>query len=194
MVVLLHNGSDEACGLNNKIMATSTNIKSIVFKKAWSIIKATKKTLSQALKMAWAMLKRHESKDSFIAECHFEEVVLPFKRECFSNGVEYIAVIYKNRNKYGIEGWCAEIGDPVDSLVGFGGYVISITSKWFELFNAEQFKKDIDSLCLRIAGKKVTCKHESDSRGNFYKWAINPTSLDELLGIASKYKLKISLS
>lgn len=178
-------------------MTTSTNIKSVVFKKAWSIVKSTKKTLSQALKMTWASLKRYSSREEFVADYHFEEVVLPFKRECLSNGVEYVGVIYQNRYKNGIEGWESEIGDPVNSLVGFNGYVISVTSKWFELFNTEQFKKDIDSLCLKIAGKKVSCKHESDSQyidGNFYKWAINPTSLDQLLEIATKYKLKISLS
>ena len=175
-------------------MTISTNIKSVVFKKAWSIVKSTKKTLSQALKMAWSILKRHASKSAFIAECHFEESVLPFKKEC---GADYVGVIYQNRYKNGIEGWESEIGGAVDSLSGFNGYVISVTSKWFELFNAEQFKKDIDSLCLRIAGKKVTCKHESDSQyidGSFYKWAINPASLDQILAIATKYKLKISLS
>ena len=181
-------------------MTNSINIKSIVFKKAWSIVKETKKTLSQALKMTWAMLKRYSSREEFVADYHFEEVVLPFKRECLSNSIEYVGVIYQNRYKNGIEGiesWMSGIGDAVDSLSGFNGYVISVTSKWFELFNSEEFKKDIDSLCLRIEGRKVTCKHESDSQyidGNFYKWAINHTSLESLLEIATKYKLKVSLS
>lgn len=177
----------------------ATSIKSIVFKKAWSIVKATKKTFSQALKATWAMLKRYSSREQFIVDCHFEEIVLPFKREILFSNTDYVGVIYQNSNKRGIEGWVSTIGETndTDSLVDWNGYVISVTSGWFKLFNSEQFKRDIDSICLRIAGKKITCKHESDSQyidGNFYKWAINPTSLESLLEIAAKYKLKISLS
>ena len=174
-------------------MTTATNIKSIIFKKAWSIVKATKKTFSQALKESWAVLKRY-SAGTFTSMYHFETEVLPFKLEASLNGLGYDGLIRQNRYKTGIEGWET---DAVDSLVNFTGYVISVSSNWFKLFNAEQFKRDIDSLCLRIAGKKVTCKQEIDSPymdGNVYKWAISPTSLDELLKIATKYKLKISLS
>lgn len=81
----------------------------------------------------------------------------------------------------------------------FDGYVISVSGNgifdrydvkgggaWFEIFDKEELKRDIENISFKINDKKVASKWNG-----FYSWAIKNEDLSIILELANKYKLVI---
>lgn len=131
------------------------------------------------------------------------ENILPFKKG-LNEGQSYVGVIEKfDGNLSHNESFFLE--HTPEELRKFDGYVMSISGNgiwskyfeegddmknaggaWFELFNKEDFKKDIDTIVYKINEKKIACKFNG-----YYSWAVKNEDLSVLMEIANKYKLII---